>query len=277
MRRAVEVLQPQGLLALCPCRIYQRLLFASVFLFKVSSRQLACDKFCDPLLLKCGSQALAVGIVEHGQRGLRNLLAQAIEALRACSVDSQHIPRSFAALLSRLRLHDPNAPQKPVMPFTARASQAAPAPAASRLSTDLEDLLSESLVQTSGPVTDLPLVAPESFTGSTFFCTFPIPQNRRNNLPSSMGVPQEAPVNRAPAPFSLNGDMFGSGSQSFQNADTSGFGSASTPWDWDPYVGSMEAVREQENVFAGLWGTGDLTTGTTLVDTLGGGFSMGSM
>jgi len=48
-------------------------------------------------------QALAVGVVEHGQSKVLGLLDQAIAALHDSAVDRQHIARGFAALLRRLQ------------------------------------------------------------------------------------------------------------------------------------------------------------------------------
>lgn len=228
LRRTVDVLQLNDTLSLAPCRIYQRVLFASVFLFK----------------------ALAVGIVEHGQKGLHTLLASAIEALRLCSADDQHIPRSFAALLGRLRLE---APER--SPETATAALAKPPPQPMPFD-DMDDqafsdLLGQSLLQNDLPVTDLPLVPPTS--SSTFFVTFPRPQNGGAGGVSS--APPSMFSNRPLGGFS--GDV---------TAEDSVFGT-STPFEWDPYVGSMDAVREQDDLFARLLGTGDL--GQTLVGSLG--------
>ncbi|BGP47112.1 zinc finger transcriptional activator [Rhodotorula kratochvilovae] len=79
--RTVNYLAPKGYLRLAPSRIFQRILFAATFLFK----------------------ALAVGVVEHGQSKVIDLLDQAISALHTNAVDRQHIARGFAALLRRLQ------------------------------------------------------------------------------------------------------------------------------------------------------------------------------
>ncbi|GAA5889851.1 hypothetical protein JCM8208_001147 [Rhodotorula glutinis] len=79
--RTVYYLAPKGYLRLAPSRIFQRILFAATFLFK----------------------ALAVGVVEHGQSKVLDLLDQTISVLHANAVDRQHIARGFAALLRRLQ------------------------------------------------------------------------------------------------------------------------------------------------------------------------------
>ncbi|GAA6057140.1 hypothetical protein JCM3770_004842 [Rhodotorula araucariae] len=81
LERTVNYLAPKGYLRLAPSRIFQRILFAATFLFK----------------------ALAVGVVEHGQSKVIDLLDQAISALHTNAVDRQHIARGFAALLRRLQ------------------------------------------------------------------------------------------------------------------------------------------------------------------------------
>ncbi|KAL8278001.1 hypothetical protein RQP46_009633 [Phenoliferia psychrophenolica] len=77
----VSVLEPKGFLRLCPARIFQRILFSAVFLFK----------------------SLAVGVVEHGQTTLLDLLERTISALYRTSIDENHLSRGFAALLSHLQ------------------------------------------------------------------------------------------------------------------------------------------------------------------------------
>ncbi|WWC88936.1 uncharacterized protein L201_003851 [Kwoniella dendrophila CBS 6074] len=76
----VDTLAGKGYLRYCPARIFQRVVFAATFLFK----------------------ALALGVVEHGQQTVLELLNSVIEALRSNACDEQHLPRGFAELLARL-------------------------------------------------------------------------------------------------------------------------------------------------------------------------------
>ncbi|WWC94409.1 hypothetical protein V866_001251 [Kwoniella sp. B9012] len=79
----VDALTGKGYLRYCPSRIFQRVVFAATFLFK----------------------ALALGVVEHGQQTVLELLGKVIDCLRRHSCDEQHLPSSFAELLDRLHEH----------------------------------------------------------------------------------------------------------------------------------------------------------------------------
>nr|XP_019046753.1 hypothetical protein I302_05507 [Kwoniella bestiolae CBS 10118]OCF25683.1 hypothetical protein I302_05507 [Kwoniella bestiolae CBS 10118] len=79
----VDTLAGKGYLRYCPSRIFQRVVFAATFLFK----------------------ALALGVVEHGQQTVLELLGNVIDSLRRHSCDEQHLPRGFAELLDRLHEH----------------------------------------------------------------------------------------------------------------------------------------------------------------------------
>ncbi|KAL8291421.1 hypothetical protein RQP46_002399 [Phenoliferia psychrophenolica] len=81
LRSTVEILHSQGHLRLAPARIFQRIVFAATFLFK----------------------SLAVGVVEHGQGNVLQLLDSTILALEQASLDQEHICSAFAALLRRLQ------------------------------------------------------------------------------------------------------------------------------------------------------------------------------
>ncbi|KAM0749223.1 hypothetical protein T439DRAFT_326961 [Meredithblackwellia eburnea MCA 4105] len=81
LQLAVTVLEPKGFLRLCPARIFQRILFSAVFCYK----------------------SLAVGVVEHSQATMLDLLEQTISALNRTSIDDDHLSRGFAALLSHMQ------------------------------------------------------------------------------------------------------------------------------------------------------------------------------
>lgn len=93
---ALNVLQKRQYLRYCPSRIFQYILFATTFLYKVSlSRASSTDLI----------QALASGVVEHGESSVAGLLERTVAALSAAAIDDEHFLAGFAVLLARLGKH----------------------------------------------------------------------------------------------------------------------------------------------------------------------------
>ncbi|GAA5930045.1 hypothetical protein JCM10213_002852 [Rhodosporidiobolus nylandii] len=266
--KTVNYLAPQNLVRLVPSRILQRVLFAATFLFK----------------------ALAVGVVEHGQSKVMELLDKCIAVLHEQAIDRQHIARGFAALLRRLQ-----AQCKPtllsrfgVRPSVQPGGEYTSTPAASHAGTPApQHLLSPrphafpalaSVPQSNPALVPSPAPALSGSASAT-------PSNGSHPLspihehPTSAAYPSyphppypgasvgfytpgmSAGFPTASNPFgAAHPPWFGSEPHATTTSDLSAFKLADvpagfeTPFDWGSTGENVEIGREQDLLFQSLWG-----------------------
>lgn len=184
-------------------------------------------------------KSLAVGVVEHGQTTLLDLLDRTISALYRTSIDENHLSRGFAALLGHLQ-----AQCKPRL--LSRLPTTNPSVPPSTLT---------SPVQPSQP--SLHAQPPTSLTcGSSVptTCSAQLPTLYPPTLSQTLSQPHHPPV----FPPQATDQPF--------------------PWDWDPTSDFIAVGREQDLLFQSLWndggvgGGGDFNImGTLLGDNFGTG------
>ncbi|KAI5476140.1 hypothetical protein MNV49_000358 [Pseudohyphozyma bogoriensis] len=140
----VTVLEPKGYLRLAPARLFQRILFAATWAFK----------------------ALAVGVVEHGETSLWDLLTATISALSNIAIDVYHLPHGFGHLLSLLQTKC--RPGSRLVPAS-RPSQTNGQTSAAGISRPLDQATSQTLTtDLQQPSTGAqPSPGPSSFTATT--------------------------------------------------------------------------------------------------------------
>ncbi|KAK4705957.1 cytokinin riboside 5'-monophosphate phosphoribohydrolase, partial [Phenoliferia sp. Uapishka_3] len=259
----VSVLEPKGYLRLCPARIFQRILFSAVFLFK----------------------SLAVGVVEHGQTTLIDLLDRTISALYETSIDENHLSRGFSALLgshffvsllcgdrmltycassnppghlqaqckprllSTLHPSGASQSQSPAQQLHALLHPQPSEPVVNK-SEDTQMRFAQQLYPTLAPplAHDPPLAQP----------LLPSPSQPFNNTTSSSSL------------FSSNNNM--------NTAPTTAPPDAPFSWDWDPTSEFIAVGREQDLLFQTLWNDNGLGVGGDIMGTLlGDNFDGGGM
>lgn len=214
-------------------------------------------------------QALAVGVIEHGQSKTLVLLEQAISALHWASLDSSHIARGFSALLSRLQALcipallaesgsvDPAAKTKQAFD-SPRPSLPRAADAAAATSNHLNHGNASSTALSTAAAAAL--AASQNAQGLGLSGTTPAGPAAGPSASSTIGGVNYGSSSLS-TPSALNQYSFPSTSA----ATTSGVGGAGTdgdsfglstpaagaganlgfemPWEWDPIAGSMDVGK----------------------------------
>ncbi|KAM0747854.1 hypothetical protein T439DRAFT_328522 [Meredithblackwellia eburnea MCA 4105] len=243
LRSTVHTLHAQGLLRSSPFRIFQRVLFAATFLFK----------------------SLAVGVVEHGQRNVVQLLDQSITALEEASIDQQHICGGFAAMLRRLQMqydapgrgnggvegeeHPDPSTATPQLPLPAANVQALPAYVPN--SNEAMPAIPPALSPFSSSISTFPSHIPGSLPAGA-----PVmPVEEYSPFRSDVGPTPAYGVPPLPVPL-----------QGLSN----GVGDYTSPFQWLPDRNLLAVGEQQDQLFHSLWASDQYSASQSLIETLCG-------
>lgn len=272
LQQTITFLEARGYLRLCPARIFQRILFACTFLFKVR-RQLS-QHTSNAADFATVAQALAVGVIEHGQNKTVKLLDQAINALHHAAVDPHHIPRGFAALLSRLQAQcrpallaesgsiDPATKKQQQGQASANGRSASHTPLPPSRGTSRPPAQQHEPQQADAQHSQHaqhPSTQPSSLSHQSqqTYHAAATPRSSAANAAVAVAAAQSAndyPFGAATA--AVGADSIDLDGVSTIAADNSfGFDPSSfqLPWEWSVDVGSMDLGKEQDLLFQSLW------------------------